>query len=509
MKRATMFMIEKVSHRGGYVWSYLPDFSRRWGELEARETMIWIQPPGTATVGHLFLDAYHATRDEYYYAAAEQVAAALTAAQHPSGGWNYVYDFAGENSLRDWYATVGRNAWRLEEFHHYYGNATFDDGGTAEATKFLLRLYVEKRDPRHKPAFDRALQFTLDAQYPNGAWPQRFPLSGEFSRDGAPPYPAYLTFNDDVAAENIDVLLLCHQALGGERLLEPIHRAMHSFLVTQLSLPQPGWALQYTPDDLQPAAARSYEPRALMTQGTAENIDQLLKFYRLTGETKYLARIPEALSWLEACELPSELKKSGATHPTWVELGTNRPLYVHRRGSNVFNGRYFVDTDPGRTIVHYSSFRHIDTAGLRRRYEQTRDLPIEEATKDSPLLPGRRLKELPRYFTARTGPTSDPNDHNPRDAIGAREQLSRVLASLNEAGYWPTRLHYTSNPFSGDGSATPPSGDFSQTLAGDHTDTSPYRNPEVVLGISTPVYIRNMNVLIQALDEAVTSGGAR
>ena len=29
MKRATTFMVEKVSNKGGYVWSYLPDLSRR------------------------------------------------------------------------------------------------------------------------------------------------------------------------------------------------------------------------------------------------------------------------------------------------------------------------------------------------------------------------------------------------------------------------------------------------------------------------------------------------
>ena len=100
MKRATTFMTDKIAYKGGYVWNYLPDFSRRWGEMEARETMIWIQPPGTATMGHLYLDAYHATGDNFYYQAAEQVAGALIWAQHPSGGWNYVADFAGERSLR-------------------------------------------------------------------------------------------------------------------------------------------------------------------------------------------------------------------------------------------------------------------------------------------------------------------------------------------------------------------------------------------------------------------------
>ena len=100
MKRATTFMQDSVSHGGGYVWAYLPDRSRRWGELEATPTMIWIQPPGTATVGHLLLDAYRATGDEFYYQGAARVATALIAAQHPAGGWNYVHDTAGTDAMK-------------------------------------------------------------------------------------------------------------------------------------------------------------------------------------------------------------------------------------------------------------------------------------------------------------------------------------------------------------------------------------------------------------------------
>ena len=95
MARATTYMVDTVSTEGGYVWAYLPDRSRRWGEIEARPSMIWIQAPGTATMGHLFLDAYHATRDELYYRAAEKTAAALIRGQHRSGGWNYVVDLGG------------------------------------------------------------------------------------------------------------------------------------------------------------------------------------------------------------------------------------------------------------------------------------------------------------------------------------------------------------------------------------------------------------------------------
>ena len=74
---------------------------------------------------------------------------------------------------------------------------------------------------------------------------------------------------------------------------------MNAFLVTQQGPPQPGWALQYTLD-LKPSGARSYEPNALVTHTTAANIELLVRFYRLTGETKFLARIPEAIDWLEA-----------------------------------------------------------------------------------------------------------------------------------------------------------------------------------------------------------------
>ena len=168
MKRATRFMVEKVANNGGYVWSYLPDLSRRWGEMEAFPTMIWVQPPGTATMGQLYLDAYHATGDIYYYEAAEQAANALIAIQQDNGGWHYFGDFGGETSTRRWYDMIGRNAWRLEEFQHYWGNATFDDAGTSESMQFLLRLYVEKHDPRYRPALDKALNFVLASQYPIG-----------------------------------------------------------------------------------------------------------------------------------------------------------------------------------------------------------------------------------------------------------------------------------------------------------------------------------------------------
>jgi len=486
MKRATRFMVEEVSTEGGYVWSYLPDRSRRWGELEARSTQIWIQPPGTPTMGHLFLDAYHATGDEYYYRAAEAVGGALVRAQHRSGGWNYLADFAGDASLRQWYETVGRHAWRMEEFQHHWDNATFDDAATAESAKFLLRLYVEKHDPRWKPALDKAIAFVLDSQYPIGAWPQRFPLKDEFHHHGQADYTSYLTFNDGVAGENIDFLVMCHQVLGDRRVLDAITRGMSAFLVTQLGPPQPGWALQYTPD-LKPAGARTYEPKALATHTTGANVEHLLRFYRLTGDTRFLARIPEALDWLAAVALPAgAAPRPGVTHPTFIEIGTNRPLFVHRRGSNVVNGEYYVDYSPENTLAHYSAYRRVDVAALRRQYEELRAMPPAEASAASPLLAGGGTTPLPRFHLA--APAGGPT-------------VAEAVDGLNEEGYWPGRLGFTSHPYRRGATSVLAPGDFSRTHVGDETDTSPYPDDSIV-GISTQAYIRHMRVLIRAIDNA-------
>lgn len=485
MKRATEFMVEEVAYRGGYVWNYLPDQSRRWGEMEARESMIWIQPPGTPTMGHLFLDAFHATGDEYYYQAADKVAGALTAVQHPSGGWNYMADFAGAESLRKWYDTIGKNAWRLEEFQHDWGNATFDDGGTAEASKFLLRMYAEKRDQKYKPALDKAIQFVLDAQYPEGFWPQRYPPAQAHGVNGKPDYTALPTFNDDVAAENIDVLVMAYDVLGDKRLLDPIKRGMDAFVAAQQPAPQAGWGLQHA-RDLRPVGARTYEPDALVTHTTARNVELLIGFYKLTGDERYLARVPEALDWLESVRSPAGVAPPGRTHPTFLEIGTNKPLYVHRKGSNVVNGRYFVDDDPSNTIAHYSAFRTIDVPALRRQLAEARAMAPEKAASASPLAPNGQRRPLKRYFAASP----------PRPGVSA----SDVIAGLNEEGYWLAPLGYNSHPYKGDGSKDVAPGDFSATHVGDTGDTSPYPDKDL-MGISVEAYVRNMGVLIHALDE--------
>lgn len=503
MKRATTFMRDNAAVNGGYVRAYSADLTTRWGEMEAFPTMIWIQPPATTTVGHLYLDAYHATGDKYFYEAAVEVGHSLIAAQHPAGGWNYLHDFAGEESTQRWYDTIGKNGWRLEEFHHYYGNATFDDAGTAEASQLMLRLALEKNDERFEIALEKAISFIIVSQYENGGWPQRFPFVEDAAElHDSPDYTRYVTFNDDVTGENIKFLLMVWQALGDQRALDTINKAMGVFATTQQPAPQAGWGLQHTLDDFAPIGARSYEPDALVTSTTAGNIALMLDFYEWTGDEQYLERIPEAFDWLESVQLSDdEIRMPGREYPTFIEIGTNRALINHRRGSNVVNGEYYQDYDPDNPIVHYSQWRAIDLENLHARYAELRDTSREELIANSPFNKQPDF-ELPRHFANRRIEVSDLNASS---SLSTREtatasQIADILNSLNDQGFWPTPLRAAANPYTGDGSTEPAAGDFGRTLVGDNSDTSPHIAENPVMGISISSFIDNMSVLIQAAE---------
>jgi PelA/Pel-15E family pectate lyase len=497
MKRATRFMTETVAYRGGYLWAYLSDFSRCWGELEAKRSMLWVQPPGTPSVGHVLLDAFFATRDAFYLTAAGEVAGALLAAQHASGGWNYVYDFAGERSLAEWYESIAHDAWRLEEFHIHPNNATFDDACSAEATQFLLRLQLTRPAPALAAALDQALAFVRRSQYPNGGWPQRYPLEPDYTR--------YITFNDDVLGENMKTLLMAHAALGEPHALEHLRAAMACVVQTQQPRPQPGWGLQH---DLEgkPAAARSFEPAAFATHTTAANLGLLITFHELTGNAEYTRRVPEALDWLEKLALPlAQARELGGTHPTFISVGSDTPLYVHRRGSNVENGKYYVNGSVAPRLAHYSPVRSLDLAGLRRRYAElvARPAPLP------PLLPGRAGSlPLPRQFSLQRPTLLGLCAAPPSAPSVARADALRLVEELDALGRWLAPLELRSNPYSAR-RARPAlrddDGTYASTDVGDRSDTSPYRSeqrpstypPEPPLtGISVGRYVHNMATLI-------------
>ena len=91
--KASVFFTTDVASHGGYVYYYSMDLTRRWGEGPATRDQIWVQPPGTPTVGMAYLKAYEATGDRFYLNAARGAAEVLLYGQLQSGGWTNCVDF--------------------------------------------------------------------------------------------------------------------------------------------------------------------------------------------------------------------------------------------------------------------------------------------------------------------------------------------------------------------------------------------------------------------------------
>lgn len=394
MKKATEFFSTKVSIKGGYVWNISEDFSRHYGEVPARNSQIWIQS-GTPLVGMTMLDAYEATGDKFYLQVAEKAADALAWGQRPTGGWHYMIDFEPKG-VQDYYKNLASKfKWGMEEQRFFNGNATFDDGNSQSATRFLLRLYVTTKNEKYKQPLLKALNFILTAQYPNGAFPQRFPLHFDYVHDDFPDYTSYYTLNDGATVTAIQVLVDAYENLGDKKYWDAAKRAVDFLIAVQGPEDQGAWAEQYHPETMQPVKARTHEPAGFVVRESEQVIEILEMFYELTGDRRYLRPIPLCLNWFDRLNKEAlEFKRPPARY---YELGTNLPVYVIRTNETYEHGygkylwthtpqgnnqgssggwdssqvRQIVNVEPIRK--EYERIKSMDTVTAKAEYESSRN----------------------------------------------------------------------------------------------------------------------------------------
>ena len=138
MVKATQFFRGEVATEGGYLWVYKPDFSVRQGENPASETTIWIQPPGTPSIGMVYLEAYEATGDTLFLNGAVNAARALVWGQLASGGWDYRIDFDKEERKK-WHYRRDVEAGDKETGKRR-NRTTLDDNNSQSAFQLLIRV---------------------------------------------------------------------------------------------------------------------------------------------------------------------------------------------------------------------------------------------------------------------------------------------------------------------------------------------------------------------------------
>ena len=376
IRNAVEFFHGACSKNGGYVWRYSRDLRLSEGEAETDETMIWVQPPGTPAVGMAFLDAYGATGDRFYLAAAEEAADALVRGQLQSGGWYYHIQLHAEK--RKTYGYRDNKAFRPSSTKKNRTNVTtLDDDTTSAATRCLIRMdkQLSFRQPRIHDAATFALEALLAAQYPNGGWHQNWdtypdPQSEKdypiirasypesWSRRWLNDWPGRYFINDNVMGNMIATMLEAWEVYGEEEYLHSATRAGDFLVLAQMPEPQPAWAQQYDAE-MHPVWDRKFEPPSISGWESQDVMEALMLLYDKTGEAKYLEPIPPALAYLRKSRLP------GGRLARFYELGTNRPLYFKRTGKK-YDLTYFSDDLP----THYGFIVESRLDEIEARYTQ-------------------------------------------------------------------------------------------------------------------------------------------
>lgn len=364
MKAAATYYYRDVATHGGYVYFYSLDLQQRWGEGVATKDQIWVQPPGTPTVGLAYLKAYESTGDEFYLEAATAAAESLVYGQLKSGGWTNCVDFNPRGERRALYRN-GRGRGK--------DNSSLDDGQTQSALRLLVqcdKAHKFKHAAIHEAAAT-GLKALLAAQFECGAFPQVW--TGQVAEKPVvkAKYPDYdwrtegrikeywdlYTLNDNTCGYITDTLIDAYRIYEDDRYLKSLRRLGDFLLLAQMPEPQPAWAQQYN-YEMQPVWARRFEPPGVSGDESQEAIETLMKIAKVTDDRKFLTPIPSALAYLRRSLLPE------GKLARYYELKTNKPLYMTRRGKN-----YTLTHDDSNLPSHYGWKTDSRLDELEQRYK--------------------------------------------------------------------------------------------------------------------------------------------
>ncbi len=231
-------------------------------------------------------------------------------------------------------------------------DSTIDNSATWTQLRYLARVYSATNEPRFRDAFLRGIDYLFRAQYPNGGWPQFYPLRSNYSR--------HITFNDDAMTGVMDLLYDVSKGEAPFRFVNEARRkraadavapGLQIILKTQIRVDGKltAWCAQYDETTLAPASARTYE---LVSISGEESVGIVRFLMRLEPTPEITRAIESAVAWFEQSKLKSMriedkpdaslasgydrvIVKDPSAPPIWArfyEIGTNRPFFSGRDG---------------------------------------------------------------------------------------------------------------------------------------------------------------------------------
>lgn len=294
-----------------------------------------------------------------HYAGPEgrHIADVILSFQTPAGGWSKNLDMNGSlrakgqsytpDNLNKHPSTDDFDAPRDPQWN-YVG--TLDNDATTTELRYLALVSTATPGLAGEPyraSFLRGIRYLLKAQFPNGGWPQVWPLEGG--------YHDAITFNDNSVTDVAE--LLSDTATGqGDYAFVPADlrrqsaaaaaRALDCILTAQIVVAgkRTVWAQQHDALTFQPVPGRNYEPAAL---SSGESADLLCYLMRIAHPTPAIvAAIRSGIVWLQATAIQNQSWLGGRATPggRHLEAKPGAPLlwarfYSIETGKPVFGDR--------------------------------------------------------------------------------------------------------------------------------------------------------------------------
>lgn len=264
---------------------------------------------------------------ESYFASddARKLAEVVITYQTPTGGWSKAVDYkmGPRKPGMHWTSQKG-DPW------HYSG--TIDNRTTTEQLKLLAGVFSATKDDAARAAVMRGLEYLFEAQYPNGGWPQNYPVESG--------YHEAITLNDNAMIHVMEVLLMIAEkkdmfAFADDALSARARTAFEKGVAclaaaqVKVNGKLTVWCAQHDPLTLEPVHARAKEPPSLSGAESAEVIRFLMRKGPLTPQAK--AMIEPALEWFEAFRITGLRKMKDAQGKTdYVPDSTSKEVYWAR-----------------------------------------------------------------------------------------------------------------------------------------------------------------------------------
>jgi PelA/Pel-15E family pectate lyase len=291
----------------------------------------------------------------YAEAGALRIADIVISFQTPAGGWSKNIDLTKHpRQPGERYSHDGGSPYTgpSDNDHPVYANwsyvGTFDNDATITELRYLAKVISALPAGTAAPysaAFSRGLVYILAAQYPNGGWPQVWPLEGGYHdsitfNDGAMLH--VLAFQRDVASGQNDFVFVAPEQRA--RAADSYLRGLNCLLACQIITANQRtiWCQQHDVLTLQPCSARNYE----MPAGASAESAEILLFLMEIKDPKpeVCTAIKAAAEWFKKTAIYGQAFRSGdgdgrrlvpaaGAGPIWAryyQIATDRPLFGDR-----------------------------------------------------------------------------------------------------------------------------------------------------------------------------------